>query len=186
MFDLSLLLVLGEQPLQCTWKHRARIITVLLAWIFLIFPVGIIENGSKNILQTPARFSFWCLMLPHKSFGLWSVFIYLNQIVRNPKLPQLLHVFPWIKRLNFFIRRGLLKIKPCSWRWRQLWEEVTQSIPTLSTRTGSFPRHSSTVTARNLLRFPNHCLQRKAVIYVSLHSFDNDWFVFSLPFHTAG
>lgn len=29
-----------------------------------------------------------------------------------------------------------MKIKPCRWRWRQLWEEVAQSIPTLSTNRG--------------------------------------------------
>lgn len=136
--------------------------------------------------KTPARFSFWSLMLSHKR-GVWAlgsgVFLcILIELCMNQNCPNSFKYFHGSKDWFFFICRGLLKIKPCCWRWRQLWEEVAQSIPALSTRTGSFPRHGSTVTGKNLLRFPNHCPQRKAVIYVSLHSFDNDWFVFSPPF----
>ena len=50
----------------------------------------------------------------------------------------------------------------------------------------SFPGPSSTVPGRNPLRFPNHFPQRRNIAYVSLHSFDNIWFGFSLLFHIAG
>lgn len=137
--------------------------------------------GEKSLADPQQAFSTLALyaasQVVHSKLWALEYFIHPNHV--QTKTAPMLRSVSRDERAGFVSYKGLLKIKPCCWKSRWLWGAVGQSMPTLRTRGCVLPRRTQQRCHRKespkLFQSPS---TKRNINYISLHSFDNIWFVF--------